>query len=52
MMSSAADDIVVSGLKLRPGVKKAFKKHALANGRHKDLGISGKTLVENAFKLI
>ncbi|WP_286862269.1 MULTISPECIES: DUF6443 domain-containing protein [Sphingobacterium] len=52
MMSSAADEIVVSGLKLRAGVKEAFKKHALANGRHNDLGVSGETLVENAFKLI
>ncbi|QBR12178.1 RHS repeat-associated core domain-containing protein [Sphingobacterium sp. CZ-2] len=32
MMSYAADDVVVTGLKIRQGVKEAFKKHALANG--------------------
>ena len=52
MMSSASDDLLTSGLKLRHGAKEAFKKHALANGRHNDLGISGEKLVENAFKLI
>jgi len=52
MISSAADDVVVTGLKFRHGVKEAFKKHALANGRHNDLGVSGEALVENAFKLI
>ncbi|WP_238387346.1 hypothetical protein [Sphingobacterium olei] len=52
MMSSTADDIVINSYKFRQGVKEAFKKHALANGRHNDLGVSGETLVENAFNLI